>query len=142
MTQAVAEIPRTPWGAPDLNGVWKFSIATPLERPEEYVEQTHFSEAEAAVFLAGADDRLDDLASFLDGGEEKYVGLELWMSTDLPLTNDRRTSLIYEPGNGKIPALTEAAKARQEAQPQPTGGSRGSPQSFQCRPEVGSLSKL
>ena len=100
MTQAVAEIPRTPWGAPDLNGVWKFSIATPLERPEEYVEQTHFSEAEAAVFLAGADDRLDDLASFLDGGEEKYVGLELWMSTDLPLTNDLRTSLIYEPGNG------------------------------------------
>lgn len=112
VAQAFAEIPRTPWGAPDLNGVWKFSVATPLERPEEYAEKTHFSEAEAAAFLAGADDRLDDFVSFLDGGEEKYVGLELWVSTDLPLTDDLRTSLIYEPGNGKIPAFTEAAKAR------------------------------
>ena len=35
--------PRTPWGAPDLNGVWQFALATPLERPEEFADKTHFS---------------------------------------------------------------------------------------------------
>ena len=110
-----AEPPRTPWGVPDLNGVWKFGIATPLERPEAFAEKTHFSEEEAATYLEGAYDRVEGLISFLDGGEEKYVGTEPWIPTDAPLTQDRRTSLIYEPDNGKIPALTEAAKARKEA---------------------------
>ena len=110
-----AEPPRTPWGAPDLNGTWQFAVATPLERPEGFDEKTHFSEEEAAAYLDGAYDRLEGLVSFLDGGEEKYVGVEPWIPTDLPLTEDRRTSLIYEPDNGKIPPLTETAKARQEA---------------------------
>ncbi len=113
--QTAADTPRTPWGAPDLNGTWQFAVATPLERPEGFAEKTHFSEEEAAAYLDGAYDRLEGLVSFLDGGEESYVGVEPWIPTDLPLTEDRRTSLIYEPDNGKIPPLTETAKARQEA---------------------------
>ena len=110
-----AEPPRTPWGAPDLNGVWKIGIATPLQRPEGFAEKSHFSEVEAAAFLDGSYARRDEVISFLDGGEEKFVGTELWFPADLPLTEDRRTSLIYEPANGKIPPLTEAAKLRQAA---------------------------
>ena len=34
VAQAGAEIPRTPWGAPDLNGVWKFSVASSGSRHE------------------------------------------------------------------------------------------------------------
>ena len=112
--QTAYEPPRTPWGAPDLTGVWKFGSATPLERPEGFEEKTHFSEEEAAVYLDGAYDRVEDLVRFFDGGEDKYVGVEPWIPTDAPLTIDLRTSLIYEPDDGKIPALTEAAKARQE----------------------------
>ena len=114
--QTPAERPRTPWGVPDLNGVWKFAVATPFERPEEFPEKTHFSEEEAATYLDGTFARLEGLVTFFDGGEDKYVGVEPWIPTDLPLTDDLRTSLIYLPNNGRIPALTEAAQARQEAE--------------------------
>ena len=134
--QTAAEPPRTPWGVPDLNGVWKFGIATPLERPEAFAEKTHFSEEEAAAYLDGAYDRVEGLISFLDGGEEKYVGAEPWIPTDAPLTQDRRTSLIYEPDNGKIPALTEPAKARKEADRQlsisPPAGPEDRPLTERC----------
>ena len=134
--QTAAEPPRTPWGVPDLNGVWKFGIATPLERPEAFAEKTHFSEEEAATYLDGAYDRVEGLISFLDGGEEKYVGAEPWIPTDAPLTQDRRTSLIYEPDNGKIPVLTEAAKARKEADRQlsisPPAGPEDRPLTERC----------
>ncbi len=110
-----AEPPRTPWGTPDLNGVWTHGVGTPLERPEGFAEKTHFTEEEAAAYLDGSYARLEGIVAFLDGGEEKYVGVEPWIPTDLPLTKDRRTSLIYLPENGKIPALTETAQARQEA---------------------------
>ena len=49
---ADGEIPRTPWGAPDLNGVWDFAVSTPLERPDELGDQTHYTEEEAAAFMA------------------------------------------------------------------------------------------
>ena len=61
--QTTYEPPRTPWGAPDLNGVWNYSVATPLERPDEFADKTHFSEEEAAAYLAAADDRLEGLVS-------------------------------------------------------------------------------
>ena len=111
-----AEPPRTPWGAPDLNGVWKYAVGTPFERSEQFAEKTHFTEEEAAAYLDGAYARLEGLIAFFDGGEDKYVGVEPWISTDLPHTDDLRTSLIYLPDNGRIPALTEAAQARQEAE--------------------------
>lgn len=111
-----AEPPRTPWGAPDLNGVWKYAVGTPFERSEQFAEKTHFTEEEAAAYLDGAYARLEGLIAFFDGGEDKYVGVEPWIPTDLPLTDDLRTSLIYLPDNGRIPALTEAAQARQEAE--------------------------
>lgn len=130
------EPPRTPWGAPDLNGVWQFALATPLERPEEFADKTHFSETEAAAYLKGSRGRLEDLIAYFDGGEEAYVGVELWLDSDQPLTDDRRTSLIYEPDNGKIPPLTQAALARQEAAGQlefnPPAGPEDRPLTERC----------
>ena len=40
--------PRTPWGAPDLQGVWDFRSITPMERPEELADQEFLTEEEAA----------------------------------------------------------------------------------------------
>lgn len=130
------EPPRTPWGVPDLNGVWQFALATPLERPEEFADKTHFSETEAAAYLKESRGRLEDLIAYFDGGEEAYVGVELWLDSDQPLTDDRRTSLIYEPDNGKIPPLTQAALARQEAARQlelsPPAGPEDRPLTERC----------
>ncbi len=136
MPALAAEPPRTPWGAPDLNGVWQFALATPLERPEEFADKTHFSEAEAAAYLTGSRDRLENLIAYFDGGEEEFVGVEPWFESDQPLTKDRRTSLIYEPDNGKIPPLTPVAIARMEAARQlelsPPAGPEDRPLAERC----------
>ena len=136
MSAAAAEPPRTPWGAPDLNGVWQFALATPLERPEAFADKTHFSEAEAAAYLAGSRGRLEDLIAYFDGGEEDFVGVEPWIASDQPLTKDRRTSLIYEPADGKIPPLTPLAVTRMEAARQhefsPPAGPEDRPLTERC----------
>ena len=107
--------PRTPWGAPDLNGVWDFAVSTPLERPDALADKTHYTVEEAEAFMANAEERMKQGVLFFEGGEENFVGVELWIPNDSPLTDDLRTSLIVDPPNGKIPALTEAARARLDA---------------------------
>ena len=50
LAQAVAvDSPRTSWGQPDLQGVWDFRTATPLERPEELAGKEVLSDEEAAA---------------------------------------------------------------------------------------------
>ena len=44
------EPPRTPWGAPDLQGVWDFRSLTPMERPEELADTETFTAEQAAEF--------------------------------------------------------------------------------------------
>ena len=106
--------PRTPWGDPDLNGTWDFSIDTPMERPDELGDKTHFTAEEARAFANGAEGRLEDLVRDLEGDD--FVGVEIWVDTETAmLTDDLRTSLIYDPPNGKIPELTDAAQARKAA---------------------------
>ena len=43
-------LPRTPEGKPDLQGIFDFSTATPLQRPAAFADKTHFTEAEAEAF--------------------------------------------------------------------------------------------
>lgn len=108
------EIPRTPWGHPDLNGVWDYSSATPLQRPADLGDKTNFTEAEAQAYLGQAEQHLEAAIAAFDG-EGNDVGVELWIPTDAPLTDDLRTSLIFDPADGKIPQLTAEAQARFDA---------------------------
>ena len=104
------DIPRTPWGAPDLNGVWDYSSATPLQRPPGLEGKTNFTKAEAETFLSQSDVHLEAATAAFDGPGND-VGVELWIPTDAPLTEDLRTSLIVDPANGTIPPLTAEAQA-------------------------------
>ena len=108
------EIPRTPWGHPDLNGVWDYSSATPLQRPADLGDKTNFTEAEAQAYLSQAEQHLEAAIAAFDG-EGNDAGVELWIPTDAPLTDDLRTSLIFDPADGKIPPLTAEAQARFDA---------------------------
>ena len=63
--------PRTPWGAPDLNGVWDFRTLTPFERPSELADQEFFTHEEAAAFEA---DRLAEFAVRDDLNRTGFVG--------------------------------------------------------------------
>ena len=105
--------PKTPWGDPDLNGTWDYSNATPMERPDELGDKTHFTPEEAREFINGFAGLVEEESRAVEGDD--FVGVELWVDMEtVMLTRDLRTSLIYNPPNGKIPELTEAAKTRQD----------------------------
>ena len=116
--------PRTPWGAPDLQGVWDFRTITPLERPAELAGRRVLTAEEAASFEASENRRLNrDLVDPKLGGAiyppESQGGVvpynEFWYDRGNRLVGDRRTSLIVDPPDGRIPPLTPAGQARAEA---------------------------
>ena len=94
--------PRTPWGAPDLNGYWEYGSATPLQRPAALADRDVLTPAEAAAFLA------DRYASI---GRERALQLnaDWWVPGGL---TSGRTALIVDPPTGRIPARTAAGRAR------------------------------
>ncbi|MEE2778231.1 MAG: hypothetical protein VYE73_15880 [Acidobacteriota bacterium] len=103
---------RTEWGAPDLRGVWDYRTITPLERPFALKDKDVLSEEEAAVFREQTLSRLD--FDNREGGaridvERAYN--DFWWDWGDELTADRRSSLIIDPPDGRIPSMTEAAKA-------------------------------
>ncbi len=99
--------PRTPWGHPDLQGVWDFRSLTPLERPDG-LEKQFLTDEEAAEFVSATPERNRAFLANVLG--DRDVGQELWDDTGSALTDDNRTSLIVDPADGKVPR-TEANQA-------------------------------
>jgi hypothetical protein len=110
--------PLTPWGDPDLSGVWDFRTLTPLERPNELSGKEVLSEEDAEKYEAEALRALDKDRRTADGltaeQDVRNAYNQFWWDYGTKLT-DRRTSLIVDPPDGRIPALTAAAKARADA---------------------------
>ncbi|HZI80486.1 MAG TPA: hypothetical protein VFD69_13285 [Vicinamibacterales bacterium] len=104
--------PRMPWGDPDLEGVWtsdnNFSI--PLERPAAVADKEFLEGKDLEDALAN---RAKLIAAVADGGAVG-AGPSHWYEN---LTaKSRRSSLIIDPGNGRLPALTAEARARAAAE--------------------------
>ena len=102
--------PRTAWGAPDLNGVWDFRTLTPFERPAELAAQEFFTEEEAARYEA------ERLAAFAVRDEQEPadgVGNynQFWFDPGDTVSATNQTSLVIDPPDGRVPALSEAAAA-------------------------------
>ena len=102
-------VPRTAWGAPDLQGVWDYRTMTPLERPREFGNKTTLTAEEAAAYEQEQGARLDDYDL------APSVHAKWWLDYGREMTDDRRTSLIVDPPDGRIPATTDAAKQRAAA---------------------------
>ena len=114
---AVAQsVPQTAWGTPDLQGVWDFRTITPLERPEELGDQAFLSAEEAANLEREAVDRnerlLNQEARRTDTGGNVGAYNNFWMDRGTNIVGDRRTSLIVDPPNGRIPPVTDAGEVR------------------------------
>ena len=99
--------PRNEWGQPDLRGVWNFSSNTPLERPAQYADQEFLNNDDVARIRAEA---LEDIAQSDGNSSQGGVGgyNQFWIE-GLPLEDNRRTSLIIDPPNGRMPARVAGA---------------------------------
>jgi hypothetical protein len=91
--------PRTPWGDPDLQGIWKTSGATPLERPAAYAGRERLTDEELNALRQQDRDREEGPPRAGDPGTYN----RFWTDTGAP-TN--RTSLLVDPPDGKFPPLT------------------------------------
>ena len=103
---------RTAWGDPDLRGYWLLATYTPLERPAAVADKAFYTEEEAiAAFKRAveADAEVDPRTVHYDW---KEYGMDAWQAGAKP---NLRTSLIVDPPDGRIPALTSAAQERRAA---------------------------
>ena len=111
-----ADPSRTPWGAPDLGGVWDFRTITPLERPAALKDKPVLTAEEAAQFTRqSAEGRNADRR---DGGAQRDIERaynDFWWDWGDSLTSDLRTSLIVDPPDGRIPDRTVAAQEHARA---------------------------
>ena len=98
----------------DLQGTWSNGTITPLERPSEFAHQTYLSSTQAAEYER----------TWLDNFRKNFSEEDL-MAPDLDYTimdrqkivPSRRTSLVTDPPDGRLPPLLPAAKARADARP-------------------------
>ena len=107
--------PRTAWGDPDLRGTWSYANLTPLQRPTQFSEQERFTPEQATARDEGAHAERPHVwgnvgsynAHWFDKGK---------------VDPSRRTSLIIDPPNGRLPPLTPAGAARVKARRERTSG--------------------
>ena len=104
--------PRTPDGQPDLQGFWTNATFTPLERPKD-VTKEFFTKEEAAEFekrLAAEDAAQTEPGTIADVHYDfTQFGLD---TAQAPYASHLRTSLIFDPADGKLPPLTAEGQAR------------------------------
>ena len=116
-----AKPPRTPDGKPSLEGTFNFATITPLQRPQSLAGKTVLTDEERAQFETAENTRQNrDLfdpekgqpsagyPSRADGGVLSYN--EFWYERGNKMTDDKRTSLVTDPPDGRVPLKPEVAR--------------------------------
>ena len=112
--KAVAS-PKTPWGDPDISGVWTSdaAIGIPMQRPDQFGGRAELSDEEFAAKLtrdAATRERAENaIGSFRNDNA--------WL-----VKSFRQTSLLIDPPDGKMPAVTPEAEKRRATRDQGTFG--------------------
>jgi hypothetical protein len=100
--------PKTPWGDPDLQGMWPVAHlqGTPFQRPEKYGDRMYLTDEE----FAEQDKRQKAFAARYEQEiKDNKMGMGHWAEIG---EATRRTSLLIEPKDGQMPGLTELGKER------------------------------
>jgi len=111
MTALSAQAPslKTPWGEPDLQGIWTDESDTPLQRSPKFANQETFTEAQRAEL-----DRERSALMRRDKRVERGTELDVAGAYNAVFTSQKRTgartSLIIDPPNGRIPPMTPEAQ--------------------------------
>ena len=100
--------PRTPWGDPDLQGIWTNTTTTPLERPDALAGRDVLTDEERAELDEEAIRNADQPPRTRDTGSYNSFWLEKGKRSE-------QTSLVVDPADGKLPPFTAAAQERVEA---------------------------
>jgi hypothetical protein len=116
------KIPRAPDGHPDLQGIWTNATLTPMERPAAFAGKLTVSDAEAGVWEKAQHDELKNGDGISDsdfhrragsGETGGYNALFIDRGNELArVDGTKRTSLVIDPPDGKIPPLTPEARTR------------------------------
>ena len=116
----------TPWGDPDLQGVWRYEAAIPLERParfegresltdEEVKESQRLEDEQARQRLAGAEGAAVGRRSVAESPIRGNEYNSFWQDHGRPRQVFRQTSLIIDPRDGRLPYTADARKAEARA---------------------------
>ena len=103
---------KTAWGDPDVSGFWLSLSYTPLERPEKFAGKPLLSPEEAITFFmeeVAKDAAVDPATVHYDW---KEFGMDTWQS---PVRPNRRSALIIDPADGRMPPLTAEGQQRRAA---------------------------
>jgi len=108
--------PRTPDGQPDMQGIWSNAILTPLERPADLKDKAFFTKEEASAYVKRTieqnnKDKRDGSGTDADVARAYN---DFWWDRGTSIAKTLRTSLIVDPPDGRIPALTPLAQKRAE----------------------------
>ena len=109
--------PRTAWGEPDLQGTWTNETITPFERPKALADKAFLTEQEAAAIeRQAAQQREGADGSSRPGDVGSYN--QVWFDSGTKVVSSRRTSLVVDPPDGRVPVRATAEKTRDEADAQ------------------------
>jgi hypothetical protein len=104
-------VPRTPDGQPDLQGIWDYRTATPVERPRELAGREFLTDEEIAAFERRAAAREDGRPPE-DARATPSVHPPWWLDYGKQVVGTRRSSLVIDPPDGRVPPLTAEAQKR------------------------------
>ena len=113
---AASTPPRTGWGQPDLRGMWDFRTLTPLQRPGRMADKEFLTDEEAALFVQRTLQERDKDRRYENARlDVEFAYNQFWWDYGTTITDDKRTSLIVDPPDGRIPDLTPEAQERARA---------------------------
>ncbi|MBZ5633063.1 MAG: hypothetical protein LAO55_08035 [Acidobacteriia bacterium] len=106
--------PHTPEGQPDLQGIWSNAVLTPLERPADLKDKAFFTKEEEAAYVKRMIEQgnKDSRAGAGTDADVARAYNDFWWDRGTGIVKTLRTSLITDPPDGKIPALTPLAEKR------------------------------
>ena len=106
-------VPRTSWGHPDLQGTWSTATITPFERPAELAGKEFLTREEAATFERLTLERTNrDRRDGTADADLARAYNDFWWDSGTRVVPTRRTSLVVDPPDGRVPALTAEAQQR------------------------------
>lgn len=112
---SAADALTTPWGEPDLQGLWANEFRIPLQRAPEFADQEFFTDEQ----MAAREQRAESRPTFSDRTAERGTEQDVAGAYDIGFQPERRptgrrTSLIIAPPDGRIPSWTDAVTRRMD----------------------------